>query len=232
MAGISVQFVGIKEVMKAFDNKDCVNWSVYQGKIPNFSYAGREEGQSRAEWEEWLKMLSTRTNQAVYTLRFYERFSGTEITDKTPYHTAFNFRLFDEEEYGSRSIGYVNRGSDTGTLTELLQDMRNEMRLLREEAKKPAQIGNAEEPLETWEKVLDHPITMGLIGKIFNIDMGSMMALDGKISGIPGDGNINDVIQELWAYDKQLDLHLYKLLQIAKQKPQNFNMLIGMLDKM
>lgn len=235
MAGTSVQFVGINEVMKAYDNKDCVKWSVCQGKALNFHYSGDDKDESREDLNKWLKMIGSRTNQAIYTLKFYEDHRG-KINAGTPEDCSFNFRIYDpEEDYAPARIGNGpagNRNTGVELILEEFKEMRKEVNLLREEVKKPAQIGNAEEPLETWEKILDHPITMAAIGKIFGLDVGSMMALDGKISGIGADENINDIVQELWAYDKRLNEHLYKLLQIAKTNPNNFALLLGMLDKM
>jgi len=42
--------------------------------------------------------------------------------------------------------------------------------------------------------------------------------------------DINTVVNELYAYDPQLIEHLNKLLQIAKEKPMQFKMLLTMLE--
>ena len=104
------------------------------------------------------------------------------------------------------------------------------MKELRERADKPA-LGAADPPLEMWEKILEHPLAIGLIGKVFGLDTNLLMQ-DGKIAGIPGDRNLDNIIEGLYSFDPDLDKHLYKLKTIAEKNPGNFKILIGMLEKM
>lgn len=236
MAGISVQFVGLHEVMKAYDNKDCVNWAVCQGKNINFSYSGKDAAESRAELTEWLTMLSRRdeddneryNTQAIYTLKFYEDLRDKKINSSTAEDSAFNFRLTDT----GRAKQLPSRNSyGMEVVLEQLREMKTEMQEVRKIAEKPAQIGAAEEKLETWEKILDHPITMGLVGKIFGIDMSGLMMDGAKIAGV-NENSLDAIIDELLQADPNLKEHLAKLLVIHQTNPSQFRMLIGMIDKM
>lgn len=227
MAGISVQFVGISEVLKAFDNMEVVNWSVCQGKALNFSYSGTSEEESRNELETWLKMIGKRTNQAIYVLKFYDPVKGQRITASTPEHTSFNFRLYDEDYEGERVSRYPARiaGSE---LFEEIRSLKDEIKTLKE---RPAVVnGTGEEPLELWEKVLDHPLTLGLIGKVFNLDLSGVINA-GKIAGVPEGTDLDSILDKLEKYDPDLISHLFKLSEIAEKNPANFKMLLSMLDK-
>lgn len=231
--GVSVQFVGITEVMKAFDNMKCVKWSVCQGKALNFSYSGNDLEEGRDDLEEWLKMIGNRTTQAIYTLKFYEGHKEGRITAATPETTSFNFRLCDELEEGNRRPGYPVRYNPAEfTLLEEVRELKQEIKTLRsDQEKQPAAVGSAEEPLEFWEKILDHPIAIAAIGKVLNIDLSGMMAA-GKIAGVPEGTDIDSIIEKLYKFDPDLDQHLYKLSVMAEKNPANFKVLLSMLDKM
>lgn len=234
MAGVSVQFVGLNEVLRAYDNKDCVNWAVWQGKNLNFSYPGSDAQESRAELEEWLKMLSRRSSedqyptQAVYTLKFYEDWKGNKITAQTAEHSAFNFRLTDPADRLPARAGSI---AGVDVLVEELRTIKTDIAALKEQAKTPATVGGPE-PLETWEKILDHPITMGLVGKMFGIDVPGLLAADAKLSGIPETAGMQEVIDELLKHDPDLLDHLKKLIRIAEHQPSTFRTIVGMIDKM
>ncbi len=231
MAGTSVQFVGLQEVMRAYDNMGVINWAVWQGKNPNFQYAGADDNESRQELEEWLKMIAKRPNQAIYTLKFFEDWKGGKIPKTAVEDTAFNFRVLDEyDEQTGMQIYRSDRGSNV--MAEELRLLKVEVQAIKERSAVPAKIGNVDEPMETWEKILDHPITMGLVGKIFGLDIAGLAAMEGKLAGVPGEHNIDDTIDKLLVYDQDLSSHLYKLLQIAEKNPGQFKMFLAMLDKM
>jgi len=230
--GVSVQFVGITEVMKAFDNMKCAKWSVCQGKALNFSYSGNDLEEGREDLEEWLKMIDKRTTQAVYTLKFYEGHTAGRITAATGETTSFNFRLCDELEEGNRRSNYPARYNPAEfTLLEELRELKQEVKTLKSEHEKPAALGNVEEPLEFWEKILDHPIAIAAIGKVLNIDLSGMMNA-AKIAGVPEGTDIDSILDTLYKFDPDLDQHLYKLSVMAEKNPANFKMLLSMLDKM
>lgn len=238
MAGISVQFVGIKEVMRAYDNIGIVNWAVCQGKYINFSYSGRDSDESRETLNEWLTMLSNRpgddgerhTTQAIYVLKFYDDLNGKKITSATPESSAFNFRLVEPSEM--RPALSRRGGGYDDLFVEEIRLLRAEVAEMKKESTQVEKLsGTGEEKLETWEKILDHPVTMGLLGKMFGIDMSLMMG-DGKLAGVPQDASIETIIDELYKVDPQIKEHLAKLLAIHQNNPGQFKMLLGMLDKM
>lgn len=236
MAAQSVQFVGISEVLKAFDNQEVTAWAVFQGRNLNFSYAGDDPQQSRDELNEWLRLLNSRgdadpnnyVTQAVYTLKFYDDFRGSRITGQTPETSAFNFKLGDNI---SRGVVVPSRIGGVDLLVDEVRELKETIAGLKD--LRPADPPQpAEEKLEPWEKVLDHPLTMGIIGKIFGIDLGPLLAGDGKLSGVPDGAGMDQVIDELLKYDPDLLEHLKKLLVIAEHQPNTFKMLLGMVEKM
>lgn len=233
MAGLSVQFVGIGEVLKAFEHQDCIKWSVCQGKALNFSYAGTDENESRSTLEEWLKMIGKRPNQAVYTLKFYEDYQGNKITAGLSENCSFNFRLSEpDSEDNQRSVSVRSYGMDL--LLDELRNIKSEVAELKAKQNEPARITgvNGEEPLETWEKILDHPLAMAAAGKIFGLDLSGIMAADGKLSGVPGETDLYETVERLKEVDPNISDHLAKLLLIAEKNPGQFKVLISMLEKM
>jgi hypothetical protein len=110
----SVQIIGRTAAVKAFQNTDCVNWSLMQGRQLLFKYEGSERTEGGTQLEQLLKMISDSSgSDAVYTLRWYERDDIPEtkpgrpvkvitkkfkIYESTPFDGSFNFKLFDQQD--------------------------------------------------------------------------------------------------------------------------------------
>lgn len=219
----TVQFVGKDQTLHAFDKWDTVNWSFWQGTQMLFAYEGDNATESRNELEDWIQIMSKGTN-AIYTLKFYK--NRQEIKPATKEDGSFNFRLYIESMQNSGAPGTV--GSVFGESETI--------RLLREdiaEIKKQFLLHKKEDPekLETWEKILDHPVTMAAIGKFLGLDVKGFEEATAKLNGVPG-YSIKESITILEQSDSKLEEHLYKLAVISQKKPANFKTLMGMLDQM
>jgi hypothetical protein len=132
----SVQIIGRTAAVKAFQNTDCVNWSLMQGSQLLFKYEGADKSDGGTQLEALLKMIAdSSASEAVYTLRWYERDDLPEVkpgrpvklpTKKfkiyytTPFDGSFNFKLFEQEEGGSpRSRGWQEVQSLKEELAEI-----------------------------------------------------------------------------------------------------------------
>jgi len=223
MAALSVQILGIENVLSAYDNKGCVKWSCWQGKAMNEFYDGDDVGEGRATLEAWLRMLSP-FSSAVYTLRFHPD-DVVKIRSSSEDIGGFNFRLAEDDRWPVEPVRVRSRGVDNDIIA-LMEKMDSRMTKLEE------RIGAAPEPdkLETWEKILDHPIALAACAKIFGLDAGIMQ---GAAIGAVGDaGSVEDSLRILMEADADFAAHLWKLAQLARSNPGQFKMLVGMLDKM
>lgn len=69
----SVQFMGREATLQAFQNSDCSNWAVLQGKQFMFKYEGTSTAEAYSHLDELLKMVASSSgSEAAYTLRTYD----------------------------------------------------------------------------------------------------------------------------------------------------------------
>lgn len=222
--GVSVQFVGRESVLKAFEKMNSAKWALFTGKAMNFSYAGDSETESRSELEDWLTIIRGNTT-GIFTLKFYDE-SVKTIRPATEEIGSFNFRLSEEQPYQSPMLGGMNGMGAVERLFEKLNTRMDEFDKTVKKLEKPE-----EDKLETWEKLLDHPVVMAGIGKMFDLDINGLVQEAAKLSGVPGDSNINETIDRLRKYDPDIDRHLYKLSMIAEKKNAQFKTLLGLLEQ-
>lgn len=219
----SVQFYGKAQVLKGFDFQDKINWALWQGRdTMMYGYSGTSEDESKAELVEWLDMLHKSSGNAIYTLRFYK---DGKFGKSTPDSGSFNFKLKLVDDDGMQ-VGAVSGGSPAvmdaiGKLNERFDKLE----------KRYADDPEDGEPA-AWERLLENPAVMGLVGKLFGVDMAGIDAPGAAIAGVPGDGSIDDSLDRLEKHDPKLSEHLYKLSMLAEKKPTQFKVLIGMLDSM
>ncbi len=228
--GAAVQFIGKKAVMMAFEKRDAVKWALLCGKSILFAYEGSDDAESRQEFDEWMTMMRGNTT-AIYTVRFYDK-SVKTIRPATEEVGSFNFRLSEEQEYS----GNAHMGAVGNSFMTQMEGFFTKMNARMDEMdKKIAGIPKPEDSdkMETWEKLLDNPIVMAGVAKVFDIDVTGILEQSAKLSGVPGEsGDVMETVDGLREHDPKIDAHLQKLLQIAKKKPQQFKTLIGMLDSM
>lgn len=232
--GVAVQFVGLKQVMAAFNKKGTVNWSLWSGKEMITAYEGTDATESESELEDWLKMFRNNTT-AQYVLKFYAK--GTkQIKPSTEHSSVINFRLYEEEDRvggGSNSIGSV-----VGAVETMMSKMMDRFEANQKQVMELMKKEPDDERLQTWERMLDHPVVMAGLGKMFGLDMNGLLAQAEKISGVPGSqpaagtDELDEIIDKLMGHDPQFLQHMQKLLLIAERKPAQLKFLLGMLDSM
>lgn len=224
----TVQFIGDMQVYHAFEKTDVVNWSFWQGKQMLYAFEGTEEGDSRAELEDWIKIMSKGTN-AIYTLKFYKGWKGGDILPSTKESSSFNFRLYMEDQLNHNNMGTV--GAAMGAGGEILQAIAG-LRTDYAELKKKVDTPKDEDKLETWEKLLDQPLVQGVLCKILGVDMGMIQQLE-KVAGVPDSSQgIDESVDILEKDDPKFEGRIAKLAKLKTANPNSYNMLLAMLDKM
>lgn len=223
-----MQFIGKEQVFHAFDKTDVVNWSFWQGKQMLYAFEGTDETESRAELEDWIKIMSKGTN-AIYTLKFYKGWNGGDIVPSTKETSSFNFRLYMEDQLNPNNIGTV--GASLGANNEILQAIAG-LRTDYAELKKKVESPKDDDKLETWEKLLDQPLVQGVLCKILGVDMQTVQQLE-KVAGVPAeDADIDTSLDILEKDDPNFESRLAKLAKLKKDRPDSYKMLLSMLDKM
>lgn len=223
----AIQFVGREQVLKAFDSRDAVRWSFWQGKQMLFKYDGDSATESRTDLASWLDMMTDRTG-AIYTLKVYEELSPTaKIKSTTPDDGSFNFKLYLGEEYsdGPRRVGYP---ATDERLLDAVTKLTAEVTTLKAKVGQP--MAPEDEPLETWEKIMDHPLVLGAAAKFLGIDIPAESGA--RMGAVPGGTTVDQIIEGLRRHDADIEDDLYHLLQIADRDPSQFKMLVGMLRRM
>ncbi len=223
MAGQSVHFGGKENVIRMYINRDVAPWSLWQGNQFLFKYDGEDIDEGAAALTKIFNDMAESTN-ALYTLRVYEEMPKSgKINRSTPDHGSFNFRLNMEMQ---------------GLNQQQSQSIANRAHLESELAAVKAELAELKEEMETeteqpdmWERIngiLEKPAVVGAINKMFGLDVQPRPA---TISGIPvGDEKIGEILEILKRHDDRLADHLWKLAQMAENKPNNFKFLLSTLD--
>jgi hypothetical protein len=97
--------------------------------------------------------------------------------------------------------------------------------LMQIEQEEEEEIGATEDPMAAMQSML-----MGKLPQI--LDYILKPNASPKIAGIEDDSNTGDVIAELQQYDPELESDLKKLLNLAKNNPSLFKMLLNSLRSM
>lgn len=219
------QFLGEDQVLAAFENRDAVNWSCWQGRQMLFKYDGNNKAESTEALNKWLGMMCG--SKAVYTLKVYDDLQG-KIKSTTPDDGSFNFKLEEETDFAERRQGYVGGVARSNPMLSVLQGVQQSLQEIKTELAKPAAAEPEEIPM--WERILDHPVTGALLGKMLGVEI--PMEPAGAMSGVPGAWSLEDSLAVLREQDPDIEAHLAKLARLAKVNPPQFKMLVGMLEKM
>ena len=218
--GASVQFVGSKPVIKAFEKMECPRWSIWtNSKDMLISCVEDNMADSTRELEEWLAMIRGNTT-GIFTLKLYSK-GVKEIKPSTPHEYAFNFRLSAEQEMGSMGGTPYGMEKFFDTLTERFNKLDERMKKIEHEPE--------EEPLAAWERALEHPVVMAGISKFLNIDASKFQVAE-AVSGVPGQNGAEDTLEELRKLDPDIDKRLDKLLRIARKDIKKYKFFGSMLD--
>ena len=234
----AVQFTGIENVIKAFSNREVKAWSVWIGKQFLFSCVGANETEAAADLETLLNSLEKSAH--VYTLKVYEDIGKKErITEKTPAHGSFNFKLLQYD------------GSSGNNMPEWMREIKDEnkaLKLQNETLMQELEESDDDEPPKDiigtiTELIVTDPAKIPVIAqsiyaiiKMFTgqtTQTGQPFAQPAPvaISGVT-ENSLQSVIDELKQYDPRLTEHLQKLVLIAKNDPAGFKSLLGILDNM
>jgi hypothetical protein len=243
----TIQFKGIDSVVSAFENRNVDAWSICDGKRLIIKGIGRND------LDEFLKLISQSSTNAIYTLKVYEDISDAKkIKSNTPDDGSFNFRLnTDEQEITNSQYAGLNRK------LELEQRLGNIERLLTEETNEPEEeeetIGSIikgllDEPqklnqlIEIGKSLMGFPGAKPAIGQIKYAGQIAGLAPGNTINDLPGateESNyvagdklqrLGNAIDTLEKYDGKLVEHLEKLANIATSNPKKFQGLLTMLD--
>jgi hypothetical protein len=244
-SGGPIQFKGIKKAIEAYENMGLPPWSLWCGKAMNLSYDGDDIEEGKTRLNKYLEMCE-QESVATYTLCVYESLpKKTKITNATPYHASFNFKLT-EGDYPSRSIMRMNERDEQllGRIADLEKKIGDLVALQNEERDEPEEMGGIAGVLSG---LLDMPeIKQALAGKVVSLlDRFNLFPMNannpnppgpqqiGKVAGVEPSPDqvdqINRALQVLIQYDPELGEHLEMLADIAKKDRKKFTNLLSML---
>jgi hypothetical protein len=252
----NVQFCGIDDLMKAYNNRGIEIWAVCQGKEIISCGDGSEE------LKEFIDLLSKTLNNNVYTLRIYSTVSNPDsITNKTEYNGSFKFML--ECAAVGGGMQRVESGN-TGSATDLIAKKINERigAVVDKELDKifSGEVGQVEEK-ETglWgvlKPYIDTPdklvATIGAIKQMFGAErsataLPAMAAIGnvqpdriGRVPVVDENGLVDSLSPEmlerlgvaldrLGKCDSLIVEHLEGLATIAETKPDVYKMALNFL---
>ena len=201
-------------------------------------------------------------SEAVYTLQVYEvdepakgaKPKKVKIHPGTPIDGSFNFKIFDQDTERSP------RGQSWHEVDDLKKEF-SEMKLLLQQMIKQRNEEDAEYAKEklsgigaVFNNLLEMPeIKTAIAGKVVQLFNGvtskigdafaapAQTQLPAKIAGpspepiqMPQDkiNMLNSALTTLASIDAQLPEHLFKLSQIAQNDPAQFQIILGLLNKM
>jgi hypothetical protein len=242
------EFVGINNILKNLSRFDLDGIAVFRGKEEPFRrYA--EEGESKEDiieaFTEWCEdMLNSNPNNfAIYKVQLYEYPNGAKKRKGT---TAFSFQLteqpttnpFTKKENNAMSGDYVHK--DTMLLAIENANLKNKNESLEQRLQGlEERFNNLDEDID--EDVDESPV--GMIGALelavqekmpmlIDVLVGMLTAPKTMPVGSSIGSNIDEIISEFKTINPDIESDLYKLLQIAKTKPDLFKMLITQLRNM
>lgn len=230
--GNAIHFTGVPAVVQMFQSRDPeAAWAVVSAKMI------LHKGDGADELKSFLNMLKRQGSNASFTLQIYESVEAAHIKSNTPNDGGFTFRLNKEDE------GYTGN---------YLQDKIAELqkKLDEREDAEPSKLGVIGE-------ILDHPTIQAvapmLITRLLDALTGATTAIPAvamagpdqsaeyervyaetmaSINGVNDVSKMDAAINKLLAVDAKLSDHLEKLARIATEKPEQFRMLLSMLDNM
>lgn len=218
----AIQFRGREQVVEAFEARQLNAWALFSGRqflIPHVADGPQE---AALMLDEVLQKFDQATNP-TYTLKVYEDLKpGDKITEKTPAHGSFNFKIKTFEESGESGGSWYNAlKSENEALKAQLAAVEDE-----DEPEEKDVIGRI------LDSVIEDPGKINqFIGAIKNLSlMFTNQQPAGQLAGTPSETDLQKAITRLQAHDPELAKHLTKLADIADQDPKNFKMLLSMLE--
>lgn len=254
----SIQFRGIAQVIRAFEDRGADAWSIWDGKAFLF------RGVGAPEFETLLRSLDTSGSTAIYTLKVYDDIDNAKkIKPSTECDGSFNFRLYDRDIEESYRPG--QSWTQTKQLEERFTALEQRMNQFleqteivdEEEEEKPTDLlgvvtGLLQQPekleklIEVGHRLLGGSMQPAYLGNVNRIVAPNEPIQQNNNPSLSPSNNIPVVETEEQKEKKLIRLgtaldtlekadpsivdHLEKLAVIAATKPEQFKGLIGMLD--
>jgi hypothetical protein len=238
--GKSVQFRGIDNAVKAYENMEIPRWGLFQGSQFLMKYSGTNMKEGAELLDQYLNALDLRSADTnTYTLCIYD--TAEKINSATKYDASFNFRLVDNiDSYQGNKV--------SGMLENRIAGIENKLNEVLQPDEEPEELTATQQLWATVSKILEHPqiqqvIASKLVGIIEGVSntVGGLFAQPGypaAIGAAPAaqkrdvqDENrkLQEAINILDPLDPLLGTHLLQLAQVAAADPGKYNSLIGML---
>lgn len=241
MAG-SIDRRGIQAVLDGYDmghnQSNSAKYSVWQGNKLKFVYPGNNYDDGVDLLTQNLTYIQLSQSNATYEIRFHKSCEKDNmISDKTPYYSSFNFKIFDE-------FGHSQNGN--GTTNNYLM---NRIEKLEQQLQEKSISGVEEDGLGSKEKfvleLLENPLVAGIGSALVNfLTSGKAnvnprsQTMAGTDSGVTVIGKENmqtqaelcrQAIDILYPIDKNIGTHLMKLARMAENNVSTYWMAINML---
>jgi hypothetical protein len=237
------EFIGLEAINENLESLNFDAIGVYQGKLEKFKRIASEDDeetdliQAFNQWAERM-LQSNPINSQLYSIQLYEapKEGGRNLRGTT----SFTFMLCERIKQNMPSNSNANNNTVNGNYIsqkELNLALENQ-RLAFENSLLQKQIEE-----EDFEDEDEEPISA--VGQIQNAVMDKLPQLiDMLIAGFLGNNktqsnmnlgvgsNVDELIAEFKLINPNIESDLAKLLQVAKEKPSLFNMLIQNLRAM
>lgn len=249
----SIQFRGLNQVIKAFEDRGAEAWSVWDGKAFLF------RGIGSSEFTTLLESLDQSGSTSIYTLKVYDEISDAKkIKPSSECDGSFNFRLLERDENGFMPHGqgrYNDLERKYIALEEKFNQLMEQTEPVKDDEESPETglmgviSGLLQDPdkleklIQVGHRLLGGNMQAGYVGNVNKIVApGTAPSLSPSnnsqtvSSVIPDDEKdkqlvrLGTALDTLEKNDPQIVEHLEKLAAIAVTKPEQFKVLIGMLD--
>lgn len=230
--GKSVQFNNVENVVGAYHLRQVPAFSIMQGNQFMVSYDGQDMDEGETLLREFCNMISQ--SAAIYTICVYEEFTG-KINAKTPYHGSFNFRFNGLTEF-QKVNGLDSIHSELRAMNERIEQLSREK--IKEEIEEDETDNSAMGTMDKIAGILSHPLVqqlapviIGMITKNNGMEKNNEL-IENKISGVPGmqseiSENLYNALCEMMVVVPDVEKHLIKLGNLAKNNPDKFKSILG-----
>lgn len=235
--GKSVQFRGIDNAVKAYENMKIPRWGLFQGSQFLMKYEGKDMNEGAELLDEYLKALDLRSADSnTYTLCIYD--TDTKINSATKYDASFNFRLVD-------NIDSYNQNRISGGAELRIASLEDKINQLLAEPEGD-EVTVKDQIFGALGKILEVPqVQQALAQKLLGIIDGVGNTIGGMFSPAQParaigstttpasvqeeNAKLQEAINILAPIDPQLGTNLLKLAGVAAADPAKYNMLVTML---
>lgn len=225
-----------EEVLQAYENWNCPQFSIINGKQLLFAYddpdADLQNGMQLLQ--QWLEILNRSQSAGIYTLCIYRDLNSKRVTNTTPYNGSANFQL---HEYSYNRINGPGQQLMDPTMKIMLDKMEAmQMELQRLQA--AAEADDDDEPESGGDfigqvtQLIQNPVIAGLIASLLPSGAGqAVKALQHHQAQQPtmqpvhgqGGGQGNGQVSRIAGTESQDpdELKLANAMAVLKQKVPN-----------